>query len=128
MNQDEYAALIEIKKLKQNDSGRPSDSSTTAPHQGRHSSRQFLFGNGHILQATHAQYLRSKQPTLIHCGRMPNAPGNEPTDPEARRRWNKKANTFTAHMLVIHRPEIDLYERGQENILTYNWDSLQEFI
>ena len=74
------------------------------------------------------QRLKAKQQTVICCGRMPNYPGDEPVDVEEHRRWKPAADKFARYMLTVFRPEIDLYQRGQTNTLTYDWAALKAFV
>jgi len=84
-------------------------------------------GPGHPIEASHAQRLKSKQPTLV-TGRRLNCPGPEPKEPSERAVWKVKADKFAKHALCMFQPEPDLYEKTQTNKLEHTWDALQEWI
>jgi len=97
---------------------------------GRQCASDFDFGSGHVLGAHKVQYLQAKQRTVICCGRQPPHPGEEPSnhDSAAHKQWKKRADEFAEYVLVVFRPELDMYERGQVNDYGYQWEDLSAYL
>ena len=95
----------------------------------RKEGRIFEFGKGFELQGSHMQRLRIKLCTLKLYQSPPPYPGKKPlaADETRLRKWKKKADRFGTYMLVLFRPETNLYESGQINSYKYNWNAFQEF-
>ena len=125
----EYAGLVKIVKRK----------TSTKPKKKKKNNREksplFLFGEGHPLQQTHAQILRSKQTVVITCNRPPRKPGPRPSPDlpnatEKQKRWRARANSYAKYALVLFRPEPDLYDckSPKPSPKDYTWDALQNWI
>ena len=108
LNRFEYYALVAIKKK--------SNSNNTTTR--RKESPKMEFGQGHPLKDTHHQTLKSKQPVVVTFGDIPQAPTlNNEYIQKNKRRWENQANTYAKHILIIFRPETELFETGQQNKL-----------
>ena len=123
MNLEEYTSLVEIK---------PKRSANKEKHTtGKMPATQFEFGDGHPLKATHAQFLRAKQHTLIYCRKKPLLPKRRP-DPETCTKevwndWQRKADAFAKYYLTMFRAESDIYDMSSCNTLDYDWNAFQEW-
>ena len=92
----------------------------------------FAFGRGlqEKLGTTFHQILRSKQCTPKLFGTPPPPPGAKPhwTNKQNLRRWKKRADQFACYYLIMFRPEVGLYEKGQKFDLDYSWDAFEKFV
>ena len=106
-----------------------SDGNTNKQKRGRKEGRIFDFGKGFELQGSHMQRLRIKLCILKLYQSPPPHRGKKPllADEIKLRKWKQKANWFGTYMLVLFRPETNLYESGQINSYKYNWNAFQEF-
>ena len=95
---------------------------------GQKYSKQFKFGSGHKLEATHAQELRSKQAIPIHTGKIPKLPKIYENSSEYNN-WKKKADVFAAYFLTAFRPEEKKYDDyHRDNSLSYNWEAFEKWM
>ena len=97
---------------------------------GRTKTKQFKFGKGHKLEATHAQEIRSKQAIPMHTGKVPKPPERFDNKNEIEyANWKKRADKFAIYILTAFRAKennFDAYTQG--NVLHYNWDALVSWI
>ena len=98
---------------------------------GRKKSKSFEFGDGCKLKASHVQRLRVKLCTLKLYSNPPPHPGSRPrkeVGTEARYiQWKKKADRYAFFFLTLFRPEGDLYDKWETNVLCYDWDTFVTF-
>ena len=114
LNEMEYEALIDFRK-KGNGEGKKAT--------------ELDFGPSFKCAATHTQYLRAKQRTIIVTRKAPHHPGKRPTEShQTIERWKEQANRYARFYLSIFRPETECYDAGHENPYSYDWDALEEFV
>jgi hypothetical protein len=121
LSRSEYDSLIQIKT-------RRSQLQTTS---SRIRSKQFLFYEGFSPHGNYAQFLRAKQRTLIYYAKGPRHPGKQPpTEVTSKqyKNWKIKADKFATFYLIAFRPEPECFNGNHRNMLTYDWNALQQWI
>jgi len=150
----EYYALVEVKPLKADkegcnrihlggDDGPPSDDdadNNTPQKRGRKTSRPFRFHPTHPLYHSHAQYLRSKQPTLIFNAHPPKYPGTPPKQvaydaspfehdlyKDELLKWQMAADAFACYYSIVFLPQENFYGQHVPHKKP-NWETFCEMI
>jgi len=129
LNRLEYYALVDVKQ-------REKKRQQLEDQLGRPTSKEFPFGEGLEEQiggegiGRYFQYMRSKQCTPQFFSSPPRHPGRRPVDDEddALKRWQDRADKFACNYLIMFRPELELYEKGQTCTYEYDWDAFLGFI
>ena len=121
LNRIEYYCLVETRTLL---------SEKNSNKKGRKSSTQYKYGTGFRLQATHAQFLRSKQHIPVHTGQIPKPPRYPIPEPNAPSYpcWLEKANQFGAYYLAAFRAEEHNFDdENRDHDLQYDWDTFYKW-
>jgi len=129
LNRLEYYALVDVKQ-------REKKRQQLEDQLGRPTSKEFPFGEGLEEQiggegiGRYFQYMRSKQCTPQFFSSPPRHPGRRPVDDEddALKRWQDRADKFACNYLIMFRPELELYKKGQTCTYEYDWDAFLGFI
>ena len=108
----ELPALFQLKEKPKNDASRCG---------------YFSLAPSFILSARYAYFLRQKQRTPLLTSKMPSHPG-PPPDPITAE-WQRKADNYARHILIVYRPEVDYYDAQlQINPYRYNYQALTEWV
>eukprot|EP00957_Ditylum_brightwellii_P045908 3482469-Ditylum_brightwellii.AAC.2 len=139
----EYYALVDIKTLSHGDNNEATEvDSVISGNQkhGRPRRRVFRFHLDHPLYHSHGQYLKAKQPTLIHNAYVPKLPGEPPQKPHADascfeldtydlelQSWTEAANAFTQFYSIVFLPHVTVYgdkfDTEENTALCITWQS-----